>query len=131
MPLLHWSSIGALKGVRRTTLEKFFHEHNSRRQAMLEVRLDAIKAAIPLTIDAAVINSSIVRVRALAAQMKMTLAAVRDFDQRIDELCQSHEDFELFACLPGAGKVYASRQFIQKNVNRVIARLALLTSDTT
>lgn len=116
--LLRWSSLDALRGVRRTTLEKFFREHNSHRRETLEVRLDAIKEAVPLTTDSAVINSSVVMVKALAAQMKTTLAAIKEFDSRIEELCQSHEDFELFASLPGAGRVYTSRLLTAMGSNR-------------
>ena len=107
--LLRWPSLGALKGVRRSTLEGFFRRHNSRRRDLLDGRLEAIKRATPLTTDAAVINSSVLLARSLASQMKATLAAVREFDRRIDELCRAHEDFELFASFPGAGPVYASR----------------------
>ncbi|MFN2452914.1 MAG: hypothetical protein ABR577_01700 [Pyrinomonadaceae bacterium] len=81
--------------------------HNSQRTETIEKRLTAIKTAVPLTTDVAVINSSVVMVRALASQMKTTLAAVKEFDREIEELCQSHEDYDLFASLPGAGKVYA------------------------
>lgn len=116
--LLRWPSLDALRGVRRATLGKFFREHNSRRQATLEARLDSIEAAVPLTTDRAVINSSVVMVRALAAQMKATLAAVKEFDARIEALCQAHEDFELFASLPGAGRVYASRLLTAMGSNR-------------
>jgi len=116
--LLRWSSLDELRGVRRTTLEKFFRDHNSRRKDTLETRLDAIKAATPLTTDVAVINSSIVMVRALASQMKTTLAAVKEFDSKIDELCQAHDDFDLFASLPGAGKVYTSRLLTAMGSNR-------------
>ncbi len=107
--LLRWPSLDALKGVRRATLEKFFRAHNSHRQAMLETRLDAIKEAVPLTTDAAVIASSVLMVSALASQMKTTLTAVKEFDHKIEALCEASEDFELFASLPGAGRIYASR----------------------
>ncbi len=116
--LLRWSSLGALKGVRRTTLEKFFREHNSQRIETVEKRIAALKAAVPLTTDKAVIDSSAVMVKALAAQMQTTLAAVKEFDSQIEELCQSHEDFHLFASLPGAGKVYASRLLTAMGSNR-------------
>ena len=116
--LLRWSSLDALRGVRRASLEKFMRSHNSRRKAALEVRLDSIKAAVPLTTDRAVINSSAVMVKALAGQMKTTLAAVKEFDSQIEALCQVHEDFELFASLPGAGKVYASRLLTAMGSNR-------------
>ncbi len=116
--LLRWSSLDALKGVRRASLEKFFREHNSRRKATLGVRLDSIKGAVPLTTDRAVINASVLMVKALAAQMQTTLATVKEFDQEIEALCQAHEDFELFASLPGAGKVYASRLLTAIGSNR-------------
>ncbi len=116
--LLRWPSLDALRGVRRTTLEKFFRAHNSHRQATLETRLDAVKGAVPLTTDAAVINSSVVMVKALASQMQTTLTAVKGFDTQIEALCQAHEDFELFTSLPGAGKVYASRLLTALGSNR-------------
>jgi len=116
--LLRWSSLDALKGVRRQTLENFFREHNSLRQETIKRRLMAIKMAVPLTTDRAVINSSVMMVKALAAQMKATLSAVKEFDQQIEALCCVHEDFELFTCLPGAGKVYASRLLTAMGSNR-------------
>jgi len=116
--LLRWPNLDTLTGVRRATLERFFREHNSQRQETIEKRLAAIKEAVPLTTDKAVINSSVMMVKALAAQMKTTLAAVKEFNQQIEELCQSHEDFELFASLPGAGKVYASRLLTAMGANR-------------
>jgi len=116
--LLRWSSLDALKCVRPTTLEKFFREHHSQRTETIEKRLTAIKAAVGLTTDRAVINSSVVMVKALAAQMKTTLEVVHEFDRQIEELCQAHEDFELFIALPGAGKVYASRLLVALGSNR-------------
>ncbi|MCA1849629.1 MAG: IS110 family transposase [Acidobacteria bacterium] len=107
--LLRWPSLESLKGVHRTTLLKFFRSHNSHRTQTIATRLQAIKEATPLVTDRAVINSSVLMAGALAAQMRTTLAAVREFDREIEELCRAHEDFELFASLPGAGQVYASR----------------------
>lgn len=47
--------------------------------------------------------------KALAAQMKATLSAIKEFDREIAEVCALHEDYELFQSLPGPGAVYASR----------------------
>ena len=116
--LMRWSSLDHLKGVRRTTLEKFFREHHSQRTETVEKRLVAIKEAVPLTTDKAVINASVVMVKALAAQMQTTLATIKEFDSQIAELCQAHDDFDLFASLPGAGKVYASRLLVALGSNR-------------
>ncbi len=116
--LLRWPSLEALRGVRRQTLLKFFRAHNSHRKDTLDARLDARKEAAPLTTDAAVINSSVLLARALASQMKTTLAAVKEFDQQIEALCEAHADFELFTSLPGAGHVYAARLLTAMGSNR-------------
>lgn len=116
--LLRWPSLGALKGVRRETLLKFFRQHHSARQEKFEERLGAIRESVPLVTDAAVINSSVLMVKALAAQMKSTIAAIQEFDAEIAQLCATHEDFEVFASLPGAGEVYASRLLAAMGTDR-------------
>jgi transposase len=107
--LLRWPALGRLRGVQRTTLMNFFHAHHSVRSDTLEKRLTAIKESVPLTTDRAIINSSVLMITALAAQMKTTIEAVRQFDTEIEKLCAAHPDFHLFQSLPGAGDVYASR----------------------
>jgi transposase len=107
--LLLWPTLAAVQRVKRATLLKFFRAHNSLRQDTLEQRLTAIKQSVPLTTDRAVINSSILLSKALAAQMKTTIQALKEFDREIAQLCAAHPDFPLFQSLPGAGEVYASR----------------------
>jgi transposase len=107
--LLRWPTVEAIKKVRPSTLEKFFHEHNSVRKETISTRIAAIKEAVPLTTDKAVIHSSVLMIKALAAQMKTTIEAIRAFDHTIEQLCSILEDYHLFASLPGAGTVYASR----------------------
>lgn len=41
--------------------------------------------------------------------MKLALRTIKEFDQQIAELCSSHDDYPLFASLPGSGTVYSSR----------------------
>lgn len=107
--LPRWPTLDAPNRVRRETLLKFFRQHNSVRQDTLEKRVAAIKEAVPLVTDRAVLSSSALLIKALCEQMKATLAAIGEFDQRIEELCSVHQDYELFESLPGAGHVYASR----------------------
>ena len=107
--LLKWPTLQEVRKARRATLEKFFHEHNSARKEALSERLKAIKESIPLTKDEAVISSSVVMIKTLARQMKLTVSAIKEFDQQIAELCSSHADYQLFASLPGSGTVYSSR----------------------
>lgn len=107
--LLAYPSLDALARVRRSTLERFFRSHHCYRRDTIERRIAAIKQAVPLTTDAAVIASSVVMIKALAAQMKTTIDAIAELDRQIEVVCASHPDFELFHSLPGAGAVYASR----------------------
>ena len=107
--LWRWPALEQLRGVKRTTLLNFFRAHHSVRTDTLEKRLAAIKASVPLTTDRAIIDSSVLMITALAAQMKTTLAAIKQFDEAIEKLCLVHPDFPLFQSLPGAGEVYASR----------------------
>jgi len=107
--LLRWPALERLRGVKRTTLLNFFRAHHSVRGDTLEKRLAAIKESVPLTTDRAIINSSVLMITALAAQMKTTIEAVRQFDLEIEKLCATHPDFPLFKSLPGAGAIYASR----------------------
>ena len=116
--LQRWPSLGALKGVRRATLSQFFRAHHSARRGKLEERVGAIRAGIPLVTDRAVLDSSVLMAKALAAQMKTTLAAIKEFDAQIAQLCAAHEDFELFTSLPGAGEVYASRLLAAMGTDR-------------
>ena len=107
--LPRWPTLEAVQKVRPATLEKFFREHNSVRKETLAHRIAAIKAAVPLTTDPAVLHASVLMIKALATQMQTTIEAIRAFDSEIEQLCSRHEDYPLFASLPGAGPVYAAR----------------------
>ncbi len=51
-----WPTLAQVKRARKSALERFFHEHNMRFSHVLDARLKAIKAATPLTMDAAVVT---------------------------------------------------------------------------
>src|ERR1022692_4695302 len=53
--LTRWPTLAQVKRARRASLEAFFYAHNGRRPNVISARLEAIKAAIPLTEDAGVI----------------------------------------------------------------------------
>jgi transposase len=98
--LLRWPTVEALKKGRPATLEKFFHAHHSVRRETISHRIAAIKEAVPLTTDQAVMHASVLMINALTTQMQTTIAAIRAFDHEIEQLCSTHEDDHLFASLP-------------------------------
>jgi transposase len=107
--LERWPTLEAVQRTRPATLLKFFHSHHSVRADTNRRRLEEIKTALPLTTDQAVLNAATLIVKVLVAQMKTTLAAIGEFDRHIEAVCQTHQDYELFASLPGVGTVYAAR----------------------
>ncbi|HEV7376429.1 MAG TPA: IS110 family transposase [Pyrinomonadaceae bacterium] len=116
--LLRWPSLDTLRRVRRETLWKFFRSHNSLRKETIEKRVEAIKQSLPLTTDRAVLAASVLMMRALASQMKTTLAAIHEFDAEIAALCAVNEDFALMQSLPGAGPNYAAKLTVALGTDR-------------
>lgn len=107
--LSRWPTLDQVKRAHRATLEKFLREHNSSRKEKNEERIHSIKGSQELTTDKAVINASVLMIKALTEQMQVTIEAIKEFDRQIEELCRSHQDYHLFASLPGSGTIYASR----------------------
>ncbi len=110
--IARWPTLKQVKRARQNTLKNFFHEHNVRFSHILERRLKAIKEAEPLTLDEAVIRPFRLHALVLVDQLRVTLQAIRQFDNEIDEVAKKHKDFALFQSFPGAGPVYAPRLLV-------------------
>lgn len=107
-----WPSLFQARRARRATLEKFFREHNMNRRPLLERRIKAIKSAMPLTTDDAVIVPHRLRTLTLVAQLEVTLECIKQYDAEIALLAPQHPDYALFEPLPGAGPVYTPRLMV-------------------
>jgi hypothetical protein len=62
--LLRWPTVDALKKVGPSTRDKCFHEHNAGRKATIAHRRAAIKAAIPVVTEQAVIHAAVLMLKA-------------------------------------------------------------------
>ena len=107
--LLKWSTLQALKKVQPETLKKFYYLHGSRSQKLIEQRLETITSAVPLTDEAAVLESHALRVQLICRQLQVLHRTLAQFDQRMAEVFRAHPDYEIFDSLPGAGPVLAPR----------------------
>ena len=107
-----WPTLIQIKRARRTTLETFFHQHNMRFAHVLEDRIEAIRAASPLTLDEAVITPHRLQAVVLVDQLRVALNAIKLYDTQIAELAPRHPDFALFDALPGAGPSLAPRLLV-------------------
>src|SRR5215813_2050065 len=110
--LSRWPTLKAVQLAHRATLETFFRDHHGRSAEVITQRLQAIKAATPLTTDEGIMTPNVLLVQALVAQLRVTLQAIADFDYAIAQHAQQHPDFPLFQALPGAGPVFAPRLLV-------------------
>ena len=104
--------------ARRSPLETFLRAHHVRSADVIAQRLNAIKAAIPLTTDAGILTPNVLLVPALVAPLRVTLQAIADCDTAIAQRAQAHPDFPLFDALPGAGAVFAPRRLVAFGAQR-------------
>jgi transposase len=107
-----WPSLAQARRARKAALEKFFHEHNMNRKALLGRRVTAIKSAMPLTTDEAVIVPYRLQALTLVAQLEVALESIRSYDEEIAGLAPQHPDYGLFNTLPGAGPSLAPRLLV-------------------
>jgi transposase len=107
-----WPSLTQAKRARRATLAKFFHQHNLYRKPVLERRIEAIKSAMPLTTDEAVVMPYRLQTLALVNQLEVALQSIGMYDDEIAALAPRHPDYALFSCLPGAGPHLAPRLLV-------------------
>jgi transposase len=110
--LTRWPTFVQVKRARAASLKAFFRSHNVRIVNVIEQRIDAIKAAKPLTDDVAVITACRLQALVLADQLRVTLNAIDRYDARIAELAPTLPDYALFNALPGAGALLAPRLLV-------------------
>jgi len=116
--LERWPSLQAAQRARRETVVAFFHAHNVRRAIVIDKRMAWIESELPLTSDPAVIEPAMAVVATLLPQLRALSAGIARLDADIARRCEALPDFRLFAPLPGAGAVFASRLLAAFGENR-------------
>ena len=107
--LLKWPSLQAVQKAKPATLTQFYYLNGSRSQRLLDQRLDLLGKAVAVTDQAAVIDSFVLRVQLIARQLQLLQQTIRNFDRQIAQAYLEHEDYPIFASLPGAGPTLGPR----------------------
>ena len=110
--LTRWPTLKAVQQARSSTHERFFHVHHVRSAALTAQRIGAIKSALALTTDEAVIAPNALLTQTLVTQLRVVLSAIEQFDEQIAHRARRHPDFALFDALPGAGPALAPRLLV-------------------
>jgi transposase len=116
--LLKWPDLASLKKAGADGLRKFFYGHNCRSAQTIEQRLQALEKAQSLTIDPALIEPAVLKVKALAGMLKVLHAAIQEIEDHTSRAMDAHPDAPLFRSFPGAGPVMAPRLLVAFGTNR-------------
>jgi transposase len=116
--IIKWPSLTQAKRARKKTLIEFFNAHNARYTQVNLMRIDAIKAAVALTDDLAIIEPNLMLIEILMPQLKLLLDGIKRLDLEIRRRYQSLDDRYLFDSLPGAGPQFAPRLLVAFGSNR-------------
>ncbi len=110
--LERWPTLTQVKRARKNTLKTFFSEHNMRFVHVQERREEAIREALALTTDEAVIVPHRLQALIFIEQLRVTLRALKRYDEEIAKLVDKHDDYFIFSPLPGAGPLLAPRLLV-------------------
>lgn len=116
--ILKWPSLIELKKARKSTIIKFFNQHNSRYLAKNEKRIADIKSAQALTNDPGVVDPNRILIEALIPQMKLLLEAISRLDDEIKHRYKAFDDSVIFNSFPGSGPQLAPRLLVAFGENR-------------
>ena len=86
-----WSSLSSVKAARRTSLLKFFNQHNSRYPHVNEIRISEIKKSMALTDDGGVIEPNRILIELLMPQLKLLIESVMHMDAEIKKYYKKQE----------------------------------------
>ncbi len=107
--MTRWPTLQQAQRAHKDTLEDFFHSNYIRDIQKIAKRVNAIKEAIPLTEDEAVIDTHSLFMTALLERIICAMKHIKLFDHKIAELMKILPDAELFTGLPGAGACLSAR----------------------
>jgi len=107
--LLKWPTLQKVQKARPETLKQFYYLHSSHSPKLIARRLELLAKAVPLTQEAALVESFALRIQLLCRELKMVVASIKEFDRQIAKTFAAHPDHLIFDSLPGAGPVLAPR----------------------
>ena len=115
--LLRWPTLAKSQRSADRTLDRFWRQLGCRNHT-IQKRIQAIRQAVALTTDAAVLQVHPLLVQGLCRQLLQARETISQLDQEIAPLFHSHPDQEVFASLPGAGAQRAPRLLVAYGEDR-------------
>ncbi len=107
--LRRWPTLRQLKRVHPKTLRTFLAEHGQRNAERQTAFIHAVRSAVPLTKDKALIEPRALYVQTLVGQIKDLNRAITQFDDQLRQAVAVHPDQAIYRALPGAGDALVPR----------------------
>ncbi|MCH7687264.1 MAG: IS110 family transposase [Planctomycetes bacterium] len=104
-----WDTLAKLRRVHPKTLRTFLKQQGVRNDQKRTEIIEAIRAAVPLTTDEAIVEPNALFALSLAKQIEQLNQTIDQFDEQIARLVAAHDDAALFRALPGAGDALVPR----------------------
>ena len=104
-----WPTLTQAKAARPASVRSFIKSNGRRTEAKIEEVIEAIRLAVALTSDQAIVEAKALAAQSLGVVITTLDEQVKRHDQEIETLMVGDTDCELFASFPGAGKVMAPR----------------------
>jgi transposase len=116
--LKRWPTLPDLQRARPGTLRHFFHQHNCRNEERIEGRLQEMRQAVAVTTDAALVEPTVIMVRALVQYIAGLSEGVREYEEKIEQIMAVHPEAKLFQSFPSAGAALAPRLVVAFGTDR-------------
>jgi transposase len=110
--LLRWPTLALLKRVHVRTLRAFLKEHGLTNEERQTEFIQAVRGAVPLTRDEAVIEPNALYSSLLARQIQELSRTIAELEKQIAVKTQKHPDQHIFRALPGAGDALVPRLIV-------------------
>jgi transposase len=106
--LTQWPTLEHLQEAKPAKVRVFLKQHRYSDERT-EQLMDSLPLSIAATNDPAVIDSCVLTVRRMLAQLKALRVAIGEHDKKIKELAATHPNEPIFASFPSAGPVMVPR----------------------
>ena len=107
--LTRWPTLLEVQRARPDTVRRFLHQHNCRKAERIEQQLEELQHAIAVTTDPAVVEPTVIMVRALVEGIASLSKGIKEFEDKIEAVMAVHPEAKLFRSLPAAGAALAPR----------------------
>jgi transposase len=116
--VLRWPTLALLKRVHVKTLRAFLKQQGVANEERQTKFIQAVRAAVPLTHDNAIIEPYSIAATLAARQIQDLSQAITEVEQQIMTETQQHPDQHIFRALPGAGDALVPRLIVAFGTDR-------------